>query len=767
MTAFDRSRGTGPRFGSGAGGSPPGIPLDILLPAPLGGGADDGANINATFAARPSDRYAIFWAPSGAVYELKSLLRLPSNATIYFGDAIGLIHFPWTNTADGVLRCMDPQQVPLTSTVWVNAACDDSVVWLSDPSGLALGDMIHFEPQICNANDWARAVSIDAFGVLRDTPRGASEVTVTLAGNPVPAAPVIYKVTNGGTIGVAGITYQESIDGGISYGAVTALGVATSIATVLTGGTVTAHFGPGTLLTNELVTLATRVALSERLATSLTPACVLSVATEWTRNIDIIGGTFRKHPAQVGNSPRMVYGGSSERLRFHATVFDARGYDTGDCPVAFDVGARDGGCEDCEFISDDASIIGLGRLLQAEGGGRRMRWSRNKFWHEGVAPTVRGCDIQQNVDSELTYNTAENMLGLGTVRGRRLLIEHNRAHCVGNGSALSISDPPAAAEGTDDTTDIWVNYNELRGDDNPASNGVALGIGSIGTARVRNISGTGNVIHSGTVEIVSGAEDVELSETHLRHQSATAVGYLMTAATGAVRPTFRDTFVECLGFSLPVAVVHCLAPVTIDGLSGESGGPVGSLVSLSYTGYATSRLRNIRPIPGATNAPTTAHVVCNGDIDLDVDQMDIFPGNTANIGIYCQTGHLYVRVGRSRFIGVGTSMFYSDAGTETYAQLSGGNDLNRLTPLNTGLGLFVCTSGPAVTDGANGTTEVFYRYDLMTDSSPVSVDFIAAGSAGILSFRRQLAGALSTRGIYFRSSSALDTNLGVNVNIGE
>lgn len=81
---------------------------------------------------------------------------------------------------------------------------------------------------------------------------------VTIASSPTPNDDyelVLYFVT-GGTRGTAGITYKLSLDGGETYGAVTALGTATSI-TVPGAGGVTFSLGVGTVVAGDYHTART------------------------------------------------------------------------------------------------------------------------------------------------------------------------------------------------------------------------------------------------------------------------------------------------------------------------------------------------------------------------------------------------------------------------------------------------------------------------------------------------------------------------------
>lgn len=83
------------------------------------------------------------------------------------------------------------------------------------------------------------------------THAGAGTSVVTVSGTPIDDYQVIFKVIAGGTIGVAGATYQYTLDNGVNWTPVSALGVAVSLALLTpTGGAtgITLAFAAGTLL---------------------------------------------------------------------------------------------------------------------------------------------------------------------------------------------------------------------------------------------------------------------------------------------------------------------------------------------------------------------------------------------------------------------------------------------------------------------------------------------------------------------------------------
>jgi hypothetical protein len=93
------------------------------------------------------------------------------------------------------------------------------------------------------------------------TVRAASSTSVVTETTAAPedAYEVRFEVQNGGTIGVAGITFRYSLDGGITFSASTALGTASSFA-LLDGAELaglTLAFAAGTLDTGDVVTFNT------------------------------------------------------------------------------------------------------------------------------------------------------------------------------------------------------------------------------------------------------------------------------------------------------------------------------------------------------------------------------------------------------------------------------------------------------------------------------------------------------------------------------
>jgi hypothetical protein len=88
--------------------------------------------------------------------------------------------------------------------------------------------------------------TIDVTGVT-----GTSVATAN-GSSPTDDCDLWFKVVVGGTVGTAGITYQVSLDGGKSYGAIQALGTATTYSNAEIGGAGFA-FAAGTLVAGDIV----------------------------------------------------------------------------------------------------------------------------------------------------------------------------------------------------------------------------------------------------------------------------------------------------------------------------------------------------------------------------------------------------------------------------------------------------------------------------------------------------------------------------------
>jgi hypothetical protein len=86
------------------------------------------------------------------------------------------------------------------------------------------------------------------------TGTGTSVVTQDVGTEPRDDYEVYFKVINGGTIGVSGITFQYSLDGGRTLSPITALGTANNFAPE---GGVRLNFAAGTLVAGDLATYRT------------------------------------------------------------------------------------------------------------------------------------------------------------------------------------------------------------------------------------------------------------------------------------------------------------------------------------------------------------------------------------------------------------------------------------------------------------------------------------------------------------------------------
>lgn len=95
------------------------------------------------------------------------------------------------------------------------------------------------------------------------THSGAGTSVVTATGTPIDDYQIIFKVVAGGIIATTGITYQYSLDGGVNYTAILALGVANTLLLKLPTGLstgVTLNFAAGTMLAGQTESLSTTAA---------------------------------------------------------------------------------------------------------------------------------------------------------------------------------------------------------------------------------------------------------------------------------------------------------------------------------------------------------------------------------------------------------------------------------------------------------------------------------------------------------------------------
>ena len=112
------------------------------------------------------------------------------------------------------------------------------------------------------------ATSVSAFGaVSRTVGSGTSVVTVDAGSATDINAVVEVLIHTGGTIGTAGITYQVSINGGLTFGAITALAAATSIVVALGAHNLTLELATGNLVSGELITVTASVIAAGTYAT--------------------------------------------------------------------------------------------------------------------------------------------------------------------------------------------------------------------------------------------------------------------------------------------------------------------------------------------------------------------------------------------------------------------------------------------------------------------------------------------------------------------
>lgn len=99
----------------------------------------------------------------------------------------------------------------------------------------------------------AAATNVGAYGTPVDGITGTSDVTFDTDYDPFDDYDFIFTVVTGGTIGVAGITYKYSTDGGLSFSPVTALGTASAL--VIAAYNIGLEFAAGTLVAGDTISV--------------------------------------------------------------------------------------------------------------------------------------------------------------------------------------------------------------------------------------------------------------------------------------------------------------------------------------------------------------------------------------------------------------------------------------------------------------------------------------------------------------------------------
>lgn len=116
--------------------------------------------------------------------------------------------------------------------------------------GACLYILLYGKPVILTRTGQTVAGTVSA---VTSVATGTSVVTISASPTPYDDYEFMLLIVAGGTRGTAGITYQVSLDGGRTYGAVTALGTATAV-TVTGAGGVSFALGTGTLVAGDYYT---------------------------------------------------------------------------------------------------------------------------------------------------------------------------------------------------------------------------------------------------------------------------------------------------------------------------------------------------------------------------------------------------------------------------------------------------------------------------------------------------------------------------------
>lgn len=132
----------------------------------------------------------------------------------------------------------------------------------------------------------ATGTTAGAYGAVTLTGTGTSVPTGDASVKPDNDYDLVIKVVVGGTIGITGITYQTSLDGGVTYGPVLSLGVANSI--TFTDGSCKINLGAGTLVAGDLITSRTAAPKWDSAALGVALDAVRLTQSTWTF-LDVCG----------------------------------------------------------------------------------------------------------------------------------------------------------------------------------------------------------------------------------------------------------------------------------------------------------------------------------------------------------------------------------------------------------------------------------------------------------------------------------------------
>ena len=123
--------------------------------------------------------------------------------------------------------------------------------------GAALYIQLYGKPVVLVRTGSSVAASVTS---VTSVATGTSVVTIAASPTPYDDYEFMLLIVTGGTRGTAGVTYQLSLDGGRTFGAVTALGTATSIDVPGAGG-VTFSLGAGTFVAGDYHTARATAAM--------------------------------------------------------------------------------------------------------------------------------------------------------------------------------------------------------------------------------------------------------------------------------------------------------------------------------------------------------------------------------------------------------------------------------------------------------------------------------------------------------------------------
>ena len=238
---------------------------------------------------------------------------------------------------DGGLGILAPSSDDVHAVIGICSGGDAATVW----SGRSVSELVTdngygpgvqgaaFAMQVSGAPVLFVKVPVTTAGAcsaVSHSGAGTSVVTVSVA-TAYDSYEVIWKAVTAGTIGVSGITFQYSLDGGVNWSAIKALGTATSYAIPNTG--ITIAFAAGTILADQEESFTATEPLWA-IADVQTAIALLAAGTSTFRFIHLVG----KATAANATTLETEMTGLAAAFRYTGILCHARDFAAADVTAA-------------------------------------------------------------------------------------------------------------------------------------------------------------------------------------------------------------------------------------------------------------------------------------------------------------------------------------------------------------------------------------------------------------------------------------------------